>query len=137
MARGATSTTHSVQPVEVHVNGDRAVSESVGTIFARFKHRGTAYDLVSYGRFVSRLERDGDAWKMCSLDVIYDRDAIQPVTPGPSAGIELDPGARESYRCLHWVLAQNGYAIDGRLPGTDDSGSGEALMRACAGWLGA
>lgn len=138
MSRGSSSTSHAIQPVEVHFNGNKAVSESTGAIHARFKHEGVSYDCISYGRFISRLERDGDEWKLCTLEVIYDKDALQPVTPGGSAQtIQLDPEARESYKCLHWVLAQNGYAIDRSLPGTDQPGSGEKLMRDSFEWLGA
>lgn len=136
MARGSASTSHAIQPVEVHINGNKAVSESTGAIYARFNYQGTPYDCISYGRFISRLERDGNEWKMCTLEVIYDKDTIQPVTPGTATQIQLDPEARESYKCLHWVLAQNGYAIDRTLPGTDQPGSGEALMKQCFEWLG-
>jgi hypothetical protein len=137
MSRGSASTSHAIQPVEVHVNGAKAVAESAGTIHARFNFEGVPYDCTSYGRFLSRLEKDGDEWKMCSLEVIYDKDTIQPVTPGgASKNITLNPEARESYKCLDWVLAQNGYAIDRGLPGTDQPGSGDKLMKESFAWLG-
>lgn len=136
MAKGAASTSHSVCPVEVHLRGDKAVSESTGAIYARFKFDGVEYDITSFGRFVSRLARDGAEWKLCSLEVIYDRDALQPVIPGNAAkAVQLDSKARDSYKCLSWVLAQNGLTIDQELPGTDRPGSGEALMKHCFDWL--
>ena len=136
MARRSASSSHTVCPVEVHLNGDRAVSESTGTILARFVHEGTALDCASYGRFISCLERVGTEWKICTLEVIYDKDSLLPVTPDDATKtISLSPGARLSYRCLAWVLEQNGFAIDQDLPGTDRPGSGEAVLQSCFQWL--
>ncbi len=135
-ARKSASSSHTVCPVVVTVNGNRAVSESIGTILVRFTYDGGSYDCCSHGLFVSRLERSDDEWKMLSLEVIYDRDSIQSVTPSSNnIGIEVDPKARESYRCLAWVLAQNGFSVDQTLPGTDDPGSAEDLMSRSFKWL--
>ena len=134
--RGSASSAHAITPVEVHVNGDLAVSESTGSIMARFEYGKTLYDCVSYGRFVSRLRREESEWKILTLEVIYDKDAIQPVTPKDSKiPVDISSNARSSYRCLAWVLAQNGFSIDCSLPGTDQPGSGDALMKSSFDWL--
>jgi len=118
------------------VNGNRAISESMGTIMARFCYEGRSYDCSSHARFVSRLERSEEEWKMLTLEVIYDRDTIQSVTPSSNnTDIEVDPRARESYRCLAWVLAQNGFSVDQTLLGTDKPGSAEDLMNRSFKWL--
>ncbi len=136
MASSGASSSHVISPAEVHLNGDRAVSESSGTILARFTHNGRAYDCVSYGRFISRLERENSKWKLLTLEVIYDKDLIQPVLPGPGLDtISLDPASRASYQCLAWVLSNNGFSIDQALPGTDIPGSGEKLIAECLSWL--
>ena len=136
MAKSGATSAHTISPVEVSINGDKAVSESTGAILARFSHNSQDYDCLSYGRFVSRLVREDETWKLLSLEVIYDKDSLQPVTPSPAAAdIAIDPKARQSYKCLDWVLAKHGFAIDRGLPGTDKSGSGEALMAACFSWL--
>ncbi|KAK5702379.1 hypothetical protein LTR17_022376 [Elasticomyces elasticus] len=96
-ARKSASSSHTVCPVVVAIDGDRAVSESMGTILARFRYEERSYDCSSYGRFVSRLERSAGEWKMLTLEVIYDRDSIQSVTPGGSdVDIEVDPKARKA-----------------------------------------
>ncbi|KAK3182229.1 hypothetical protein K4F52_006406 [Lecanicillium sp. MT-2017a] len=136
MALSSGNASHTISPVEVHLNGDRAVSESTGTILARFTHERRVYDCVSYGQFISRLERENSKWKLLSLEVIYDKDLIQPVLPEAAMNtISLDPAWRPSYQCLTWVLSKNGFSIDQTLPGTDVGGSGERQIAACLNWL--
>ena len=134
--RSSTSSSHSVCPVEIRIRGRRAVSESTGSIMARFEHKGALYDCTSFGRFISRLELERRRWKLITLEVIYDRDTIYPVTPTlESKVICLDLNARLSYRCLAWVLDQNGFSINQDLPGTDRPGSGAVVIRSCIDWL--
>ena len=127
---------HSICPVTVQIKGDRAVSESTGSILARFDHEGSEYDCTSYARFISRLERVEGQWKILTLEVIYEKDMIHPVKPeGFLKTFNLDDKARPSYRCLAWLLVQKGFQIDQSLPGADIPSSGEALLNDCYNWL--
>ena len=46
MAKGGTGSVHTICPVELHINGNRAVSESIGSISIRFSYNGLLYDCV-------------------------------------------------------------------------------------------
>ena len=48
---------HSISPVEVHLDGDKALTESTGSVPIRFSYKDHSYDCVSITRFISRLER--------------------------------------------------------------------------------
>lgn len=134
-ARGAKAT-HTITPVEVSFHGPKALAISTGSITVRFERDGASYDCVSWARFVSRLEKTNEAWKLLTLGGIYDRDSIIPVIPGstPSTPINLEC-PRESYKCLAWVLAQTGYVINENLPGLDRPESVDKFMDDQYSWL--
>ncbi|KAL6241055.1 hypothetical protein RBB50_011958 [Rhinocladiella similis] len=141
MASSGTVARHLFTPVEVHFSKDRkrAVSESTGNITIRVKlgGDGRAYEMTSWARFVSRLEKLGDEWKMLGLEPIYERDTITPVTPGGdtrSLGT-FTKGGRESYACLAWVLGLRGYETDMELAGTDRPETVDRLMKSHFEWL--
>ena len=134
VAKGAKGK-HSISPLEIHKSGNKAVSDSTGVISARFEHEGVEYDLISYARFVSRLERLDTEWKMLTLEAIYEKDTIQPVVPNTSKATFDLGDSRASYKCLSWVLAQKGFSIDQDLPGPDVPGSTEKLMEGHLEWL--
>ena len=136
MARSGTGAVHTICPVEVHLHGKKALSESTGSISIRFQHDGTHFDCVSYTRFISRLEFVGDEWRLLTLEAIYDRDLITPVIPQRTAEFHFPKNARKSYRCISWVLSQNGFSIKQVLPGIDDPTSCAQLMEASFKWLG-
>ncbi|KAJ5632772.1 hypothetical protein N7490_009111 [Penicillium lividum] len=85
MATGGTGAVHTICPIETHVHGNKALSESTGSIAIRFQHHGGLFDCVSYTRFISRLEVVNGEWKLLTLDAIYERDSIMPVVPGTVA----------------------------------------------------
>ncbi|GKZ40115.1 hypothetical protein AbraIFM66950_002418 [Aspergillus brasiliensis] len=136
MATGGTGAVHTVCPVEVHLHGEKALSESTGSISIRFQHDGSFFDCVSYTRFISRLEFVGGEWRLLTLEAIYDRDLITPVIPQRTAEFHFPKDARESYRCISWVLSQKGFSIKQDLPGIDDQTSCAQLMEASFNWLG-
>ena len=102
----------------------------------RFQYQHVEFDCTSYARFMSKLERVEGEWRMLTLEVIYDKDAIVLVKPdGSKVSISLDADARPSYKCIAWVLGQKGFKIDPDLPGTDIPGSGEKLREDNLSWL--
>ncbi|OJI99818.1 hypothetical protein ASPVEDRAFT_526796 [Aspergillus versicolor CBS 583.65] len=144
MAGQGTSSIHTINPVQITLNGDKAFSVSLGSIISRFSQDGVDYDLVSQCRFLSRLERTGEearrGWKMLSMQVIYVQDAITPAFPAElrddvNDAVGEGMASRESYRGLAYVLAQMGDPVTDTLPGTDDPGSVEALQQQNLSWV--
>lgn len=137
MAQGGTGAIHTICPVEVHLNGDKAVTESTGSISIRFEHEGNLFDCVSLTRFVSRLRLVGNQWKLLTLEAIYERDYIMPTVPFPGATLTLPltAGTRDSYRCIAWVLSKRGFTINQTLPGVDRPDSCDELMAKAFAWL--
>ncbi|KAL3483022.1 hypothetical protein BJX62DRAFT_249965 [Aspergillus germanicus] len=147
-ARGGGSTIHTITPVDVRINDEKAFCVSVGSIISRFSSSGTDYDLVSHCRFLSRLQKDGDGdgdsgnrgWKMLSMEVIYIHDAIIPAI-SEDMDVELrdavDAGiaTRESYKYLALLLGQKGYSVKDSLPGVDDPQRVETVMQKNLSWL--
>ncbi|EHK17929.1 uncharacterized protein TRIVIDRAFT_67153 [Trichoderma virens Gv29-8] len=138
MSKGGTNAIHTICPIEVHLNGNKALSESTGSISIRFNHDGHQYDCVSHTRFVSRLEKIGSEWKLLTLEAIYDRDYIRPVLPmlATTLPLSLPTWGRESYKCIAWVLSQKGFTIQQNLPGLDQPSSCEEFMNKSFAWLG-
>jgi hypothetical protein len=138
MANGGVHAAHTIQPVEVHVNGDKAFSESTGSISIRFTLDDEDYDCVSYTRFISRLQRVESEWKMLTLEAVYEHDSIVPVTPvPPSIGNPklVSTSVRDSYRWIGWLLSRKGFQIDPNLPGIDRPAFVTKLMEESWSWL--
>ena len=137
MSKGGLGATHTINPIEIHIRGSRALSESTGNIQIRTKHGGEEYDLVSWTRFVSRLCKTPNGWRLLTLEVIYDRDSLASVIPTQSAAFKLnDLGPRSSYRCVSWALSKKGFKIKQDLPGTDRPELVTRLMESAFDWLG-
>ncbi|KAJ6024485.1 hypothetical protein N7540_005282 [Penicillium herquei] len=135
MVTGGTDAVHTISPVEIHLNGNKALTESTGSISIRIQHGGEFFECISYNRFISRVELVGDGWKLLSLEAIYVRDFITSVIPGRTASFDFPENTRESYKCIGWVLAQKGFTIKQDLPGTDDPTSCARFMEANFTWL--
>ena len=135
------ASTHFIQPVDVQVQGDRALATSYGHITLRFSENGNEYDMVSWGWWIHRARKISNSsdsiWKLLSLRFIYDRDSITPTCPlrGPALEVDLDPGARKSYKYLNWVMTRRQYKISGDLAGTDNPSSVEKLKSQEQVWL--
>lgn len=136
MTTGGTGAVHTICPVEVHVNGNKALTESTGSISIRFSFNGVEYDCVSLTRFISRLEYVDSEWKLLTLEAIYDRDYISPTTPvSEFAELPLPKEGRASYKCISWLLSLKGFKVKQDLPGVDDAASCTKLMKESLAWL--
>lgn len=135
MVADGTNAIHTICPVEVHLNGKKALTESTGSISIRLQQGGEAFECVSYNRFISRLELVEDEWKLLSLEAIYVRDFITPLMPERTASFDFPENSRESYKCISWVLSQKGFIIKQDLPGADDPNSCARFMDANFTWL--
>ena len=91
----------------------RAIAQTKMTINQRATVEGVLCDVVCTGRFYDFLERRAGRWGMVRRQPIYERDRIDPVTPG--ARLELDPtllgSFPEGYRHLAYLQTRIGYAV--------------------------
>jgi hypothetical protein len=87
MLNGGTRGIHTINPIEIHLRGDKALSEATGTVQARFEFDETFYDCVSWVRFISCLQKTDGGWKLLTLETIYEFDKITSAVPsnGPVA----------------------------------------------------
>jgi hypothetical protein len=104
---------HLITPTEIRVNGDRALSESMGEIHNRAVLEGVEVDTLMYCRFFSRLRRTPDGWKLMSFDGIYTKDQIVPTNPADALPFDFAELAdlRPSYRVWSYMISRRGYDI--------------------------
>jgi hypothetical protein len=138
MAKRGVLATHRLAPIGVTLAGDRALAWLTAIIDIPINAAGVEALLASVARLLYRAERRNGAWRLAGFDAIYRRDGLTPRVPGQR--IAIDPAAlagfRPSYRLLSWSLAQQGYAIDGDLPGEDRPDLVDALTRELDTWAG-
>jgi hypothetical protein len=143
MSKGGTASLHTIQPVEVITNKNKAVSISTGSVNVRIISDGVEVDVVSWVRFVTKLTQlegsTGPEWKMLTFDAIYDRDSVSPTQPQTEKilTVDLPTGARPSYKYLDWSLSKQGFTIRKDLPGTDDAKEMNILLEETEKWLAA
>lgn len=142
MVASGTVSSHTIQPAEVEINGDKALAASMGSVAVRAVVDDAEYEMISLVRFYSRLchyKTDSDStWKLLTLEAVYDRDYVIPIDFGAkrsTAAIELPPGARESYKYLDWMLGKRGFTIARDLPGLDDKKSVQKVIGDAQAWL--
>lgn len=146
MAAAGVTGLHSLQPVDIVVNGSKAFAVSVGTISVRFQHNSAEYNLVSTCRFLSRLQvaqvvngASGLEWRMLSIQMVYLQDMISPVVPESISCLsEFEEGTstrRMSYGLLTWVMESKGKIVNDKLPGADDEELVEKMMTLNEAWV--
>ncbi len=93
--------------------GPRAVAQTKMTINQRASVEGVVCDVVCTGRFYDFLEERGGRWGMVRRQPIYEKDRIDPVTPG--ARLDLDrkllQSFPEGYRHLAYLQTRIGYEV--------------------------
>lgn len=122
----------------IKVQGDRAVAETSIQILGRFAAAGTDVDYTSYARFLDRLVRTQDGWRISDRTAIYEKDRLDAVVP--SSGFndfmsQTDFSAvPEPYRYLGYRLLAAGRPLqDGIL--CDGSPQAEAEISSAELWL--
>jgi len=118
------------------IAGNRAITQTKMTISQRGEVHGVMVDVVCTGRFHDFLEkRDGD-WGMCLRQPIYEKDRMDPVTPGATVDLDLDVlGAFPvGYRHLAYLQSQVGYPVKKDMPGLKGP-EVEALYATGSDWL--
>lgn len=110
---------HFLGGFNAEINGNRAITQTKMTISQRAEVHGVLVDVVCTGRFYDFLEKRDGIWGMCLRQPIYEKDRMDPVTPGQ--GIDLAPEILEAfpvgYRHLAYLQSQIGYPVKKDMPG--------------------
>ena len=103
----------------VEVAGTRAIAQTKMTINQRATVDGVEVDAVCSGRFYDFFAKRKGRWAIVRRQPIYEKDRLDPVTPG--ARLELDAAllARfpEGYRHLGYLQTKAGFTVKLGLPG--------------------
>ena len=76
------SVAHGLGGISVGLRGDRAASQAKMTISQRAEVEGVLCDVTCTGRFHDLLEKRGRRWGIALRQPIYEKDRMDPVTPG-------------------------------------------------------
>ena len=131
------TTKHRLSPSVVDVAGGRAFAETSAVVETRTMQDGVEVDLFVYCRYINRLRRDADVWRLASVDTVREKDTMRPVDPGVI--LQLDPARlasyRPSYRFVSYNLESLGVAPQPDLPGDDRLDLLQPLYAAAENWL--
>jgi hypothetical protein len=127
---------HFLGGMSVDIAGDRAISQTKMTISQRALVHGSLCDVVCTGRFYDFLEKRGDRWGIVVRQPIYEKDRLDPLTPGVTLPLEETKLAAlpEGYRHLAYIQEEIGYKVKRDMPGLKGR-EVEALYRRGADWL--
>ena len=116
--------------------GTRAVSQTRMTIMQRGEVHGVLVDVACTGRFYDFLAKRDGRWAIVLRQPIYEKDRLDPVTPGAALELDQDLLARfpAGYRYLAYLQVQAGYPVKDDMPGLTGSAV-EALYARGAAWL--
>jgi hypothetical protein len=135
---------HFLGGTAVDLAGNRAVSQTKMTISQRAEVEGVLVDVLCTGRFYDFLEKrgpdgapsHGGKWGIVLRQPIYEKDRMDPVTPG--AVPVLDRALLEQfpagYRHLAYLQTRIGYTVKKDMPGLKGP-EVEALYAQGASWL--
>ena len=134
-ARGV-SILHFLGGTSIDLNGKRAISQTKMTISQRAEVEGVLCDVLCTGRFHDFWEKRAGRWGLVLRQPIYEKDRLDPVTPG--AAPVLDMALLESfppgYRHLAYLQTRIGYVVKRDMPGLKGP-EVEELYRRGATWL--
>jgi hypothetical protein len=118
------------------VQGTRAISQTRMTILQRGLVHGVLADVACTGRFYDFFEKRQGKWAIVLRQPIYEKDRLDPVTPGETIEFDLDLLAKypEGYRYLAYLQVQAGYPVKLDMPGLRGP-EVEALYARGAAWL--
>ena len=127
---------HFLGGTSIELAGSRAVSQTKMTISQRGEVDGVVCDVVCTGRFYDFLEKREGRWGLVLRQPIYEKDRLDPVTPG--AVPSLDPALLATfptgYRHLAYLQTRIGYTVKRDMPGLQGP-EVEALYARGAAWL--
>lgn len=127
---------HSLGGTSIDVAGPRAVAQTKMTISQRAEVEGVMCDVLCTGRFYDLLEKRGGRWGIVLRQPIYEKDRMDPVTPGHVPKLDPDLLAQfpAGYRHLAYLQTRIGYAVKKDMPALQGP-EVEALYAKGAAWL--
>ena len=127
---------HFLGGISVDLAGTRAVSQTKMTISQRAEVEGVLCDVLCTGRFYDFLEKRQGRWGIVLRQPIYEKDRMDPVTPGavPALDHELLAQFPVGYRHLAYLQTRIGYTVKRDMPGLKGP-EVEALYARGAAWL--
>jgi hypothetical protein len=128
---------HWIMPARLDINNDRALVESPAVIFDRLTFDGIEFDTFQYCRFVSRVIKTAQGWKLGSFEGIYQRDQMQTVDPRDPLPVDWDvvKTLRPSYKFIGYTQVKRGYTLNPELLGDDRPDLVQAFYEREQGWL--
>jgi hypothetical protein len=128
---------HWIMPARLEIESARALVESPALIFDRLAFDGIEFDTFQYCRFVSRVIKTADGWKLGSFEGIYQRDQMQAVDPRNPLPVDWDVLAtlRPSYKFIGYTQVKRGYTVNPELLGDDRPDLLEAFYAREQKWL--
>lgn len=135
---GRRTPVHHLSAPIVAVRGHRALVEVSCSIHHRIPIHGVPADLTSLTRLLYRVQQTDSAWRIRTLDCVYESDSLRPVMPADA--IEFDHALladlRDSYRFLTYHFAINaGQLLPGDLYGDDRSDAVHVLYAEASDWF--
>jgi hypothetical protein len=127
---------HFLGGISIDLVGDRAISQSKMTISQRANVEGVLCDVVCTGRFYDFLEKRQGRWGIVLRQPIYEKDRMDPVTPGavPILDETLLEKFPAGYRHLAYLQTRIGYTVKRDMPGLKGP-QVEAVYARGAAWL--
>jgi hypothetical protein len=127
---------HFLGGISVDIAGTRAIAQTKMTISQRSEVEGVLCDVLCTGRFYDFLEKRQELWGIVLRQPIYEKDRMDPVTPG--AAPVLDHALLQTfpagYRHLAYMQTRIGYTVKLDMPGLKGP-EVEALYERGALWL--
>ena len=120
----------------VDIAGDRAIAQTKMTISQRATVEGVLVDVLCTGRMYDFIEKYQGRWVIRRRQPIYEKDRMDPVTPGTAPVLDralleqFPPG----YRHLAYLQTRIGYTVKRNMPGLKGA-EVEALYARGAAWL--
>jgi hypothetical protein len=110
---------HFLGGTTVEVAGVRAIAQTKMTIDQRASVDGVIVDAVCTGRFYDFFERRAGRWAIVRRQPIYEKDRLDPVSPGVRLALDekLLASFPEGYRHLGYLQTKAGFKVRLGLPG--------------------
>lgn len=127
---------HFLGGTSIDLAGPRAIAQTKMTISQRAVLDGVPVDVVCTGRFHDFIEKRDGRWGIVLRQPIYEKDRMDPVTPGAALRLDAARLARfpEGYRHLAYVQSLAGYPVKTDMPQLRGE-KVQALYAAGRAWL--
>jgi hypothetical protein len=128
---------HKLFDTLIWLNKDKAVAITMATIQIRQEIQGHLLELSSDVKLLYKTQKINGLWSIISMEGIYEKDALIPVSPADGITIPKEEIAkfRPSYANMSYALSKSGYPIDSNLPGIDKPESVIKLYQESENWL--